>query len=344
MPRRILRLLALALVAALPASAEEQLVDGIAAQVGNDIVLYSEVLAMTAPSERQLRAAGGTDADVMRLRAEGLEALIEAKLVSKVVNELELTVSDAEIDETIKNIAAGNGLTMDQLKRSVAEQGMSYDDYRKELKERLERRNVVSALVSSKVRVEESEVRALYRERFSEQPTTGTQVHLRQLLVPAGEDSGRTQQQSCEMVTNLRDRIAKGESFEELASQYSAAAPERGGDIGWLHEDKLAGWMRDLIGPLQDGQVSDVAKLPFGCTVVMLVERKSYEPVTYEQAKEALHNEIYDQKVSEAYRKWMEELRSKTFIERRGYFADAARFGDSTFGRITPEPGESDTP
>jgi peptidyl-prolyl cis-trans isomerase SurA len=293
---------------------------------------------MTAPSERQILAAGGSEADLMRLRAEGLEALIEARLVSKVVNELELFVTDAEIDETIANIAAGNGLTLEQLQRSVAEQGMAYEDYRRELKERLERRNVVSALVSSKVRVEETEVKALYRERFAEQPQSGTQVRLRQLLVPAGEELGRSVEQSCEMVANLRERIAKGESFEELAAQYSAAAPERGGDVGWLHEDKLAGWMRGLIAPLQDGQVSEVAKLPFGCTVVMLVERKTYEPVSFEQAKQALHDELFDEKVNDAYRKWMEGLRERTFIERRGYFAEAARFGESPFGSAGAEP------
>jgi peptidyl-prolyl cis-trans isomerase SurA len=344
MSHRTARLFALALLLAAPAAAEEVLVDGIAAQVGTDIVLYSEVLAMTGPSERQILAAGGTEADLMRLRAEGLEALIEARLVSKVVTDLELFVQDAEIDETIANIAAGNGLTLEQLKRSVAEQGMAYEDYRRELKERLERRNVVSALVSSKVRVEEAEVEALYRERFAEQPQSGTQVHLRQLLVPAGEEVGRSLEQACEMATNLRERIARGESFEELASQYSAAAPERGGDIGWLHEDKLAGWMRKLIEPLQGGQVSELARLPFGCTVVMLVERKTYEPVSYEQAKQALHDELYDEKVNDAYRKWMEDLRAKTFIERRGYFAEAARFGQSPFGRPADEAEEPAIP
>ena len=41
-----------------PALADEVLADGIAAQVGGDIVLVSEVLRIVEPSERQMRKQG----------------------------------------------------------------------------------------------------------------------------------------------------------------------------------------------------------------------------------------------------------------------------------------------
>ena len=45
-----------------------------------------------------------------------------------------------------------------------------------------------------------------------------------------------------------------------------------------------------------------------------------------------LQQELFNQGLEAAYREWMEELRGRTYIDRRGYFADAARFGQSTFG------------
>ncbi|HKJ25972.1 MAG TPA: hypothetical protein VKB65_14190, partial [Myxococcota bacterium] len=71
---------ALALALAGPAAAEEELVDGIAAQVGTDVVLVSEVTRVTAPMEERIHAAGGTDADVDLIRADLLERLIERRL------------------------------------------------------------------------------------------------------------------------------------------------------------------------------------------------------------------------------------------------------------------------
>ena len=88
MYRRTLFALA-ALVWLLPAGAraEELLVEGIAAQVGTQIVLISEVMQTVAGDEQRMRAAGAPELEIAKLRAEGLEALIERRLLEKIVEE-----------------------------------------------------------------------------------------------------------------------------------------------------------------------------------------------------------------------------------------------------------------
>ncbi len=315
-----------------PALADEVLVDGIAAQVGADIVLVSEVLRIVEPGERQMRKQGLPDNQIAKLRAEGLETMIEWRLIEKMVRDADLYASDAEVDGTIEAIANENGLSMDQLRRSVVTQDMSYEDYRQQIKRELERRKVINMMVSSRVTIDESQIEELFEQRYGNQPDGGHQVHLRQILVLATKELNHTLAQSCELVEEIRAKIAKGESFELLAKEHSAAAPQHGGDIGWLHEDSLADWMNGEISKLDDGDVTPVLFLPFGCTVLKLVERQSYEIITLEMAKSALGQEVFEDAMAEEYRVWMEELRDATFIERRGYFADAAQLGDSTFG------------
>ena len=106
---------AVALTGALRSSATEQLVDGIAAQVGTRIVLVSEVLRTVGAQEEAMRRAGAGDEDVAKLRAEALERLIEARLVESVVARLEVTASDEEVDATIRQIAQMNGGVVCQL-------------------------------------------------------------------------------------------------------------------------------------------------------------------------------------------------------------------------------------
>ena len=60
----------------------------------------------------------------------------------------------------------------------------------------------------------------------------------------------------------------------------------------------------------------------------------------FEEATPALQSEIFNRKLSDEYRDWMEELRDQTFIERRGYFADAARFGKQSFGETEGQTSE----
>ncbi len=321
---------------ALPASAAEELADGIAAQVGNEIVLVSEVMRVVAPVEAQIRAQGATESDIARLRADGLERLIEWRLIEQVVRQSELSATDEEIDATIASIAETNQISIEALRESVTSHGLDYQDYRDEIKRELERRKAVGMMVGSRIQVQESEVRALYAERFDEQPEGGTTVHLRQILVTQGEEVGRSPKQACDAARDARARVVGGEPFELVASQVSDVAPERGGDIGVLHWDRAASWMQQVVADLEPGQVSDVVELPFGCGLLQLVERTEYQPVSYEQVKPRLEQEIYERQMAEAMSEWLDGLRKHAYIERKGYFAEAAQL--STPSEETPDP------
>jgi peptidyl-prolyl cis-trans isomerase SurA len=312
-----------ALLAASPALPDEILVDGIAAQVGEDVVLFSEVIAMVSEGELQMRAAGVADDQIARLRAQGLERLIEDKLIRNEVKRMELYASDNEIDETIAMIARDNGLTPEQLEESVRAENLDFEDYREQIKDKIEYQRVVQVALRPRVEVEESAVRRLYDQRFKDQPDGGDQVHLRHLLVPVGPD--KDADAACAEVSATAERIAAGETFEAVASQVSAAAPEQGGDIGWLHASSLAGWMAELVAKLKPGEVSPVNRQPFGCNLLKLVERRAFEKVSYETAMPQLYTEIEQMMMESEFVVWMEELREHIFIQRYGYFADAAR-------------------
>jgi peptidyl-prolyl cis-trans isomerase SurA len=335
MAQRILRRawtgIAAVALAASPAAADEQIVDGIAAQVGGDIVLVSEVLRMTEPTEKKMSEAGISATEIAKLRAEGLEQMIEWRLIEQIVRQSDLAASDEEIDGTIESIAQENNLSVDELRRSVTSHGLSYSDYRAEIKRELERRKVVTGLIGSKVSVVEKDVMELYDQRYANQPTAGEVVHVSQIVIPFGKEAGRDKQTAWSDARAAAARIAAGEPFETVALDVSAVAASKGGDIGWLHFDRLAPWMSQVLDQLEPGQVSGILELESVCTLLRLIERKEYEPVTYEMAKPQLEEEVFERHLSREYAQWMEDLRARTYIERRGYFADAAELGPADF-------------
>jgi peptidyl-prolyl cis-trans isomerase SurA len=342
MAQRILRRawtgIAAVALAASPAAADEQIVDGIAAQVGGDIVLVSEVLRMTEPTEKKMSEAGISATEIAKLRAEGLEQMIEWRLIEQIVRQSDLAASDEEIDGTIESIAQENNLSVDELRRSVTSHGLSYSDYRAEIKRELERRKVVTGLIGSKVSVVEKDVMELYDQRYANQPTAGEVVHVSQIVIPFGKEAGRDKQTAWSDARAAAARIAAGEPFETVALDVSAVAASKGGDIGWLHFDRLAPWMSQVLDQLEPGQVSGILELESVCTLLRLIERKEYEPVTYEMAKPQLEEEVFERHLSREYAQWMEDLRARTYIERRGYFADAAELGPADFPGIGDEP------
>jgi len=327
---------------AAPVGADEMIRDGIAAQVGAEIILISEVLERVSELEGQLREADAPPQEIIRLRAAGLEKLIEAKLIDQIVRRGELFATEDEVDAAIASIANENGITTEQLEATVVAQGLAYDEYREKIKSSIEHQKVIRAVVASKVRVDESEILALYHERFSDQPAGGVVIHLRQALITFGEVAPVDPKAVCAPVFAGLERIRAGEAFETVASEISEVAPAEGGDIGWLHTDSIASWMREVVDALQIGETSDVVELPFGCSLLKLVDRRDFEPITYDEAKPRLNEEVYQAHLEEEFRNWMEEMRSQTFIERKGHFAEAATLGSrSGYAEESAESGDS---
>ena len=309
------------------AAAQPQLLDGIAAQVDDKVVLISEVLEVTRGRELAMRSAGAPDAEILRLRASALEQLIEDRLMQRLIEQNEMQADEEEINETVAGIAAENGISVEQLYASVVYHGLSVESYRAQIKGDLERRNLIHAAVGARVEVEDEDVRDLYRQRYADQTEGGERVRVRQILRAVGGPSQRPASVACREVREARARVQAGEDFAAVAAELSEVAPEAGGEIGWLPLESAAVWMREALRDLPPGGVSEVLELPFGCSLLQLVERGVVEAVSFEQAEAALHRELWEKQVEQEYRSWVEDLRSNSYIDRRGYFDELAGGG-----------------
>lgn len=305
--------------------AAAELVDGIAAQVGNEIVLVSEIFQAASPAEKRIRAEGGGDQDVEILRLEILERMIERALIRQVVKRAELGASETEVDQAVADIARENQLTVPELRSTVLAQGMPFQVYRERIRSEIEHRKVMSAMVASKVRLDEDEVHEVYDREFSDQPVGGEEFYLRQILITASGEGPSALSAACRTAGAARARIVGGEKFKAVASEVSEVNPELGGTIGWLHESELAAWMTRAVDGLEPGDVSHVVEAPFGCSVIEVVERRPHERITWEKAKDPLFEQIFERKMGVEYKEFIDEIRERTYIERKGLFAGTSK-------------------
>ncbi len=312
----------LLLSSATPADAAEAHVEGIAAQVGNDIVLLSEVIEVSSPIEKRMREAGAPDAEIQKVRGEALERLIEGKLLSSVVERLELTAEPEEIDAAVAAIAEDNGITTEELYRSIQSHGLSVEEYRKKIQGEIERSKVVNAMVRSRVEVTQEELRTLYNERYSKQPSGGEEVYIRHIVVRNGGPTATTNAEACVRIELARTEIVSGHAdFEAVAKRFTEMNPEREGDLGWIHSSELASWMASAIANLKPGELTPAIEMPFGCNLLELVDRRPFKPVTFEEAQPQLRNLLFQQKTEAEYVKWIDVLRQQTHVEKKGSFA-----------------------
>lgn len=307
------------------ARAGEELVDGIAAQVGGDVVLMSEVEQMIAPLEPQARAQGATDQDLAGLRGELLDRLVERRMIGIAAKRMELDASDAEIDDAIASIAKENQLSIEQLRENVEKSGLPYVLYREKIRGEIVQAKVLNGVVRSRARVDEAEIRRLYDEKYATLPDGGEQVHLRHILVSSGEASKRSEAQAREKAKSVLAAIRGGAPFEQEAARVSEANPQRGGDAGWVPVSEMPAWMVDAVKRLEPGQVSEVICQPFGCNLIQLVERQTFTKKPYEQIRSDLRAKLLDEKAGGEYEKFMKKLRGQTYVDRRSDIAVATR-------------------
>ncbi|MGI9431452.1 MAG: SurA N-terminal domain-containing protein [Myxococcota bacterium] len=316
-----------------PDSNSEELIDGIAAQVGTEIVLISDVRNLSGPMEMRVRQAGGRDTDIAQLRADALERLIERALVQQVIQRSELEATEIEVDTAIGAIASENNITIAQLVATVEAEGLPFEVYRERIRGEIEQSKVVNGMVASRVTVEESEVRELYNEKYQDQPTGGDEVHLAHLLVPFTADGPAARRAACADATRARTMLTAGETLDLVASELPEQA--RAVDLGWIHDAALASWMAEEVRGLAPGGATRVIETEFGCNVLQLVERRTFTKREFDDVKNQLYDELFAVRMQEEYVEFMEKLRKQTYIERKGFFAEAARLGSENNAAAT---------
>ena len=309
-------------------SEEAQLLEGIAAQVGSDIVLVSEVRELAAPTQARAKAAGASERDLRMIEAQALERLIEKALLRMVVKRAELQATDEEVDGTISEIASDNGITSEQLRASVEAQGLTYASYRDRIKGEIEHSKVVNGVIGSRIEIKPEEVQEIYQREFASRPQSGEEFHVRTFVV--SPQAGVDRATACSRAREARGRVAAGEDLLDVANGVATMDPE----LGWVHEASLAPWIEAAVRPLAAGQLSDVSEEPFGCAFVQLLERREMKPVAFEDAQRAIMNKLYQDRLQTEYGKFIEEIREHTYIERKGTVASIEDFAPA--GSETP--------
>ena len=141
------------------------------------------------------------------------------------------------------------------------------------------------------------------------------QTHVRHILLRARE--GLSEAEARQRLQSIRERIAGGADFAELAKQQSEdASASKGGDLGWIAGGDTVPEFERVMNALKDGEVSQPVQTPFGWHLVQVLERRS-EELSADRKKIAARQAIRARKADEAYQDWLRQMRDRAFVENR---------------------------
>ena len=307
----------LATLALHPGLAPAQAIDGIAAVVNEEVIttfeLDKEYLLLQKEQEK-LPAA-----EKMGLRSAALNRLLDKKLIDQKVRELDIKVLDDEIKAAIDDVKKQNNMTQEALVKALAGQGLSFEQYRAQLREQLERLRLMSQEVRSKIQVGDQEVRDYYeanRAKFG----AVEQFRARHIFFKIDKKGGSAELARVEAVAaGVLKEARAGKDFAELAKTYSndPAAAKDGGDLGTFKKADMLPEIGDSVAAMKPGEISELVLSPAGMHIIKLEERSQSSGKPFSEVKTDIEELIYKKKADDRFNQWVKDLRASVPIDIR---------------------------
>ncbi len=252
----------------------QQIVESIAAVVGNEVVYLSEIEGQVV----QLKAERDpTPVDELRCRVFEDQLIQKLFLDQARIDSIEVSPENVESDL--------NSRLTEYIRRAGSEQALetyfnkSMAEIRKDLREMLTNQYIVQetqATIAQDITVTPEEIRKYYNTIPKDSlPLVPRKVQLSIITVePPDMESSKAEVR--QRLLELRSRIINGESFSTLAVLYSedpGTAP-KGGELGFMMRGELAKPYAEAAWSLKQDVVSKIVETEFGFHIIQLIERK----------------------------------------------------------------------
>lgn len=255
----------LALLAAPTVSAEElsetgEFLDGVAAIVNEGVVLKSQFYKQVESiQQRALEQNLQLPPDDV-LNEQILERLIVTEIQMQRADRIGLTqqISDQYVNASIQRVADQNGVRFEDMPALLAQDGVSYAEFRENLREELTLNELKGIEVLRNIRVSEREIEQCIID-LETNVVVNSDWELSHILLTIPESA------TAEVVTviqqsadDIYQRLQDQADFRELAARYSQGPTAlEGGSLGWLNGQQIPSIFTDVLQDMEAGEITE---------------------------------------------------------------------------------------
>jgi len=293
----------------------QDLVEAIVAVVNDDIITLSQYKQEFTSRVRMLRAQlqGEELSQQQEILKENLmESLITDLLLLQEARKLGLNVAE-QVRMTIENIKRENNLTSDeQLQKALAQQGITYEDFVKQMEQNMLKQNIIFSEVGRKIAIDDSEIVSYYKvhqEDFIE-PIEYT---LKMIYIA---QEGKSPEEIESKKGQIDQKIEANEDFGQVAAEFSEG-PEKDtqGDLGSYKKGELQKDLEQPIEGLEVGNVTPWLNVQGAWYRLKLVEKKERRLKEFQEVRKEIEGRIFEERQQEELERYMVDIRNKSYIK-----------------------------
>tara|TARA_Y100001949_G_scaffold176186_1_gene188275 strand:+ start:684 stop:1955 length:1272 start_codon:yes stop_codon:yes gene_type:complete len=249
-----------------------ELLDKVAVIVEDGIILESEV---NKRIEQIIESLKQSDTPL-----PPQEVLFEQIIERMIIEEIQLQkaqmagvrISDQELNESMAQIAQGNGLSLQDFRSFLEEQGESYEFVREQVRKEMILSRIQRGLVQSKVYISEQELDNFINSQEG-QVNLSAEFLIQQILIPINKD--QDEKTASSVIDSLKEKISQKMDFGDLAKEYSfGEEADNEGSLGWRKINEIPTLFANEISSLRKGDIAGPFRSGAGLHLIKLKDKK----------------------------------------------------------------------
>jgi peptidyl-prolyl cis-trans isomerase SurA len=287
-------------------------IDRIIAVVNNQIITQKQLDTKIIMSKRQMHLTHTPTPPAKQLRDQALKMLIMQSLQLQIAKRAGITITDNALSDAINSIAAQNNTTLTQMRSTLNTQGISYPEFRKQIKTQMLISKVQQSAVGRQISVSKQEIQGMRKQLLHSSPV---KYNLADLLValpdnptPQNIAAARTK------AKRLLAQIKSGKSFKAVVAAQSANAnATSGGELGWKSAAELPEVFVNAVKNHVTNSVVGPIQAPNGFHLLKIIGKKRDHSKT--GSDEQIKQMLWQRKFAENVDIWLQQLRSSAYIK-----------------------------
>lgn len=334
-------------------SGEGKTVEEIIARVNNEIITKSELDKARGAAEDQARqeCSNRCNSEQLQVAVEdaqkyALRDLIDQSLLAQRGKDMGVSV-ETDVVKQLDQIRIQNKLAdMDELEKAVTSQGINWDDFKNNIRNRALTQLVIGREVGSHITIGREDAKKYYEEHKSEF-VRPEQVSLAAIEI---KTEGKTPAEVADQkkkADDIEKKLQDGEDFAELAKRRSDGSTAlQGGYLGIYKRGELSKELEDTVFQMKKKQITPVIETKQGFLILEVIEHYTEGEQPFEVVESEIMDKLYSQRMEPAMREYLKTLREQSYVVIKPGYQEMAGGGNSEIEEVstTPEEGKTKKP
>lgn len=251
--------------------------DSIKVIVNEGVILQSDIDASMKTLRANAKKSGQTLPSQDVLNEQVLEKLIIDTIQTQEAERIGVRIDDARLDQAIEGIAKDNNQTVEQLTASVAEEGLSYNAFREQVRKEIAASEARNALVRRRINILPAEVDNL-ADILAQETNATVQYKIGHIQLRFNDD--QTKEELEAQAKEVVEELNSGKDFSTMAYTYSKGPKAlQGGDWGWMRKEEMPTIFADQIKMQNKGSIIGPFRSGVGFHILKIEDVKGLETV-----------------------------------------------------------------